>query len=238
MPSGLPSGTPPTRLAIAKDWWAIVSDVPLEIYGSAGLERRLRDLEWVGGVALAHERVVEHFFSLRGATVVPLKLFTMFSSAERAVSELKSRRGALVRTARRIAGAQEWGLRITRAPERSARSRAAPARASSGTAFLAAKRRARDAAAERRAAVLEAAESAFDALSAIARDARARDARHEPGTNPPVLEAALLVPTSARAAFAREARRQAAACSKAGAVLTITGPWPAYNFVQPSEDAQ
>lgn len=212
--------------------------MPLEIYGSAALEQRLRDLEWVGSVAMAHERVVEHFFNLRGATVVPLKLFTMFSSAERAASELKRRRAALERTARRIAGAQEWGLRITRAPGSRAGSAAPPPRAASGTAFLAAKRRARDAAAERRAAVLDAAEAAFDALSAIARDARLREARQEPGTNPPVLEAALLVPVSARAAFAREARRQMAACSRAAAVLTITGPWPAYNFVQPSEHAR
>lgn len=212
--------------------------MPLEIYGSAALEQRLRDLEWVGSVAMAHERVVEHFFNLRGATVVPLKLFTMFSSAERAASELKSRRAVLERTARRIAGAQEWGLRITRAPDGRVRSAAVPARASSGTAFLAAKRRARDAAAERRTAVLDAADAAFDALSAIARDARAREARQEPGTNPPVLEAALLVPVNARAAFGREARRQAAACAGAGAVLTITGPWPAYNFVQPRERAR
>jgi hypothetical protein len=49
--------------------------------------------------------------------------------------------------------------------------------------------------------------------------------------NPPILEAAFLVPASARARFKLEARRQAGACAAAGADMTLTGPWPAYSFV-------
>jgi hypothetical protein len=46
-----------------------------------------------------------------------------------------------------------------------------------------------------------------------------------------VLEAAFLVTAGARARFKAEARKQAAACAAAGAELTLSGPWPAYNFV-------
>jgi hypothetical protein len=38
--------------------------------------------------------------------------------------------------------------------------------------------------------------------------------------------------------FTRAARREAVACAKAGAQMTLTGPWPAYNFVQESGTRQ
>ena len=76
-----------------------------------------------------------------------------------------------------------------------------------------------------------AADAAFDRLSRHARDVKRRERRQEPGSNPPVLEAAFLVTARARTGFKAEARRQAAACATAGAELTLSGPWPAYNFV-------
>ena len=36
---------------------------------------------------------------------------------------------------------------------------------------------------------------------------------------------------AARARFKAEAKRQAALCASAGADMTLTGPWPAYNFI-------
>jgi hypothetical protein len=41
------------------------------------------------------------------------------------------------------------------------------------------------------------------------------------------------VPATRRARFRSLARRLAAGSAKAGAQMTLTGPWPAYNFVQP-----
>jgi hypothetical protein len=41
-----------------------------------------------------------------------------------------------------------------------------------------------------------------------------------------------LVARSHRSRFTLATRRHATACAAAGAVLTVTGPWPAYNFVQ------
>lgn len=62
----------------------MLASVPLAQYGPGALEASLRNLEWVSEVALAHEAVVEHFVQLRGVLVVPMKLFTMFSTVERA----------------------------------------------------------------------------------------------------------------------------------------------------------
>ena len=61
VPTGLPGGTRPAAEKLTALLWLITSDVPLDAYGPPQLESRLRDLDWVSQVALAHESVVEHF---------------------------------------------------------------------------------------------------------------------------------------------------------------------------------
>jgi hypothetical protein len=161
--------------------------------------------------------------------VIPAKLFTMFSSIEKALADVAGRRTSLDRVMKRISGCEEWGIRITRQPAPAEAQ--PPKRASSGAAFLAGRKAARDAVVNARAEAASAAEQAFKRLVRIARDATQRDKRQEPGTNPPILEAAFLVPVTARARFKAEAARCAKACANAGAELTLTGPWPAYNFI-------
>lgn len=233
VPAGLPGATRPTAHELTAAVWLVTADVPLDRYDPAHLEPRLRDLEWVAGIAIAHEAVIEHFSRQRGAVVIPMKLFTMFSSLDKARADVAARRTALERTMRRIAGSEEWGVRITRRPPVAA----AVTRPSSGAAFLTAKKEARDSVAAHRAATMAAAETAFERLARCARDANKRPRRQEPGTNPPILEAAFLVPTSGLARFKAEARRQSVHCASAGADMTLTGPWPAYNFIAVETDA-
>jgi hypothetical protein len=238
-PAGLPGASPPELHLLAGSLWLVSARVPLDVYGPASLEVRLRDLEWVSGVAVAHERVVEHYSRMRGTVVVPTKLFTMFSSLAKAIDETLEGRGAIDRATRRIAGCEEWGVRIARQPSIAVSRPAARTAARSGfsgVAFLEGRKEARDAAAAARAASLEAADVAFDRLERHAKDACRRDRRPEPGTNPPILEAAFLVPAAGRARFKAEAARQARAVARAGAELTLTGPWPAYNFVGIAEE--
>jgi hypothetical protein len=204
--------------------------VPLGRYGPERLETSLRDLKWVAEVAVAHEAVVEHFARLPESAVVPMKLFTMFSSNDRALAEMQQRRRVIDAVLKRIAGCEEWGVRVTGGP-RQAVSAAAP-EAKSGTAFLAARKQLRD---DARAAVVKAASTAaavFDELAPFSKDARRRD-DSPPGAVPPLLDAAFLVPFGKRAKFRVAARRASKLCADAGVTLTLTGPWPAYNFVQP-----
>lgn len=231
---GLPGAAPPESYEVGRGLWLIAAEVPLQEYGPGRLETRLSDLEWVATAAVGHESVVEHFARRSTATVIPAKLFTMFSTVDKAIADVARRRKSIDRVMKRIAGCEEWGVRITRrAVAAATRGAVADDRSpsASGTAFLTAKKAARDTMSEARAAAVAAAEDAFHALARRARDARNRERRPEPGSNPPVLEAAFLVPTSARAKFKVEARRQGAACQKAGADLALSGPWPAYNFV-------
>jgi hypothetical protein len=233
-PSGLPGAARPSVEGLGHRLWLVVAAVPLETYGPGQLETALKDMQWVGRVALAHEAVVEHFARAKGATVVPAKLFTMFSTLDRAVADTRSRRGDIRDALRRIVGCEEWGVRIVRVPER-APARAARSPSASGAAFLAAKKRARDAKIESVRAALDAAHAVYDRLSALARDARRRDDAPDAATMPPLLDAAFLVPTGRRARFKSAARRAAAGCAQSGAAMTLSGPWPAYNFVQPPE---
>lgn len=230
VPPGLPGGAPPEAHRLSGSLWLITADVPLDIYDPAHLEPRLRDLDWVSEAALAHEAVVEHFARAKGTSVVPTKLFTMFSSIDKAIADVAAGKAAIERVMRHIAGSEEWGLRIARRTGVPAPA-TGPSRPSSGAAFLAARKEARDASARVRATTFAAAEVAFARLSRLARDARQRPRRQEAGTNPPILEAAFLVTSGARARFKAEAKKQIALCALAGAEMTLTGPWPAYNFV-------
>jgi hypothetical protein len=230
-PPGLPGASPPRLLQATPSLWLVVADVPLATYGPGPLETALADLEWVGQIALAHEQVVEHFGHRRGATLIPMKLFTMFSSPERAVAEIAPRWRAVGRVMRHVAGAEEWGVRVVRAAAPGAPA-AEPARPASGTAFLAARKHARD---TRRSVDQQTAATvaeAYLALATIAKDAVRRDDPAPGGATPPLLDAVFLVPLRERRKFDAAARRHAVSCARASAHLTLTGPWPPYNFVR------
>jgi hypothetical protein len=230
IPPGVAGGLRPSPVPLARSLWLVLADVPLDLYGPGPLDAALRDIEWVGKIAVSHQAVVEHFARQLQVTVIPMKLFTMFSSRDRALADLRSRVSDIRLIAKRIAGCEEWGVRMT-PTRRPSQARRPVAAATSGAAFLAAKKQARDTAVEAGVATAAAADRAFKALAAIARDAARRNDAPE-GAAPPLLDAAFLVPSSRRVRFKAAARRLASETVKAGAEITITGPWPAYNFVQ------
>lgn len=228
VPAGLPGADRPQVTKLEEPLWLVHAVVPLDRYGSGPLEAALSDLDWVSATAVAHEAVVEHFVRLRGATVIPMKLFTMFTTLDRALDQTRARRDDLHDVFDRIAGCEEWGVRIMRAAARPAKAPAA--KPESGAAFLAARKRARDEAYEAARSAAAAADRAFVALSRIAKERRRRS-DDTPGGTPPLLDAAFLVPTARRARFHGAAEVVAKHVARTGAKLTLTGPWPPYNFV-------
>lgn len=230
VPRGLPGATVPAALEVSPGLWVVMADAPLAVYGEEPLTASLRDLDWVSAVAVAHESVVEHFSRIRGATTVPMKLFTMFSSRDRALADVRGRRRELAGVIKRIAGAEEWGVRVALEPN--APGPVKPAGGGSGAAFLAAKKQARDTARETVRLAAGAADDCFDALRHLARASTRRDDAPAGATTPPLLEAAFLVPHAGRMKFRAAARLAAAACRRRGASMTLTGPWPPYSFIQ------
>jgi hypothetical protein len=232
VPPGLPGADRPVPQRLAGNLWVVTASVPLDVYGPGALEASLGDLEWISTMALAHEAVVEHFVTSRGTTVIPMKLFTMFSTPARAADVMGRRRRELERVFQHIEGCEEWGVRVTRSESRTAAPR--PAGTRSGTAFLAARKQARDASRAAVVAAAEAADTAFSSLSEIARDRRRRSA-DAPGAAAPLLDAAFLVPARRRARFHAVAESLAKDVARTGGQMTLTGPWPPYNFVAAEE---
>ncbi len=106
----------------------------------------------------------------------------------------------------KLQGCEEWGVRIMRGPARPVVKGAG--KPATGTAFLAARKRARD---QSLAAVRDSAQAADDAyalLAEIAADHRRRQ-QEATGVIPPLLDAAFLVPVRRRARFRAVAERAA-----------------------------
>ena len=232
-PAGL-QGTGPLRLIGAGTGrWLVVADAPLAAYSADAVNARLSDLAWVGERALEHEGVIEHF-AARG-TVVPMKLFTLFSSDRRAAADVKGRRD-LPRLLSRIAGREEWGLRVSVDPLRLRQAAAGKARPrpglAEGTRFLVQRQQERRSVSAARAEAREQAEGVFSALAPLAVETRRRPPADVEGATL-LLDAAFLVERARSAAFTAAARAQAARHADSGLLVVLTGPWPPYNFLAP-----
>jgi Gas vesicle synthesis protein GvpL/GvpF len=233
-PRGLP-GTGRVRVLDAGDGlWLVVADAPLARYGEAPLEARLRDLEWVATCATAHEAVVES--AARAGTTLPLKLFTLFNSDERALEHIRRMRPTIERVLGRVAGRQEWGVRVRLDEAKARRHRVATARrattgVSTGTRFLVLKKEQQHAVREALARGRQDVEAAFESLAGVADDARRRPPDSVDGAARLVLDAAFLLAPARLARFKKAARATAARLARQGYDLTLSGPWPPYNFV-------
>lgn len=228
VPPGMPDGGRPQALKGPGDVWVIASDVPLPEYGAERINQGLSNMEWVAERALAHEAVVE--FCARRADVIPLKLFTIFRDANRAVSGVGSARD-LSAIFRRVRGCAEWSVRVSCTPPALERpGRRAEARPASGAAFLRRKKAERDDARRRAFEARRSIEEVYSRLSALAKAGVRKDSSDVPGSTL-LLDAAFLVSRTRRAAFTREVRKAARAAAKSGCAVVLSGPWPPYHFV-------
>ena len=231
---GLP-GTGPVRiLDVDHRLYAAVADAPLDKYGAAAINQGLTDLDWVSRAAVAHEAVVESFIG--ETAVLPMKLFTIFTSDERALEHVRAERRRIAAVVKRVANHQEWGVRVVIDRERAAvaapKKKTAPA-GRSGIAYLAQKKAQRDSVKELAANARETVAALYDRLAAKSRLAKRRLASELPAQGGPLLlDAAFLVPRARSASFEALASREARGLARHGYGLTFSGPWPPYSFVQ------
>lgn len=233
-PAGVPGTGRPRAVEGGQGLWLIAADAPLDRYGEDAIEKGLRDLAWVSSVAVPHEAMVEHLSA--AATVLPMKLFTLFRSDARAVQHVQKQRRRIDRLLQRIAGRQEWGLRVMLdelAALQSARRQAKPAgaRAAPGAAFLLRKKKEQDVARELLDASRDRAGQVFEELSARADDARRRPPPPGDAGRRVLLDAAFLLRRGRARSFKAAVRARARELSGRGYSLVLTGPWPPYNFV-------
>jgi hypothetical protein len=249
-PGGLWGTERPRALDAGDGYRLIVSSAPLSLYGSAAIDAKLGDLDWLAERATEHEGVVEHAAKL--GSVVPMKLFTLFRNDERALSNVRKMKPSLGRVVDRIAGCEEWGLRVlfdpTRqappasAAARSTRRRAAAPRtevegrghsksAVSGTSFLRRKRALEE---ERRQAGARGAanvDELYERLLKAARGGYRRTAPRDEMAAGQVLDAVFLVPHASAAKVKALVETSAASLVDDGFYVSLSGPWPAYSFI-------
>jgi hypothetical protein len=232
---GLPDAGPLRALDAGTGLWLIAADVPADEYAEAAIARGLQQLEWVSRRAMGHEAVVEAFLGARA--VLPMQLFTIFKSDERALEHVRRDRRRIDRILSRVEGQVEWGLRLT-FDEASARAQVeeahgAPAAGErSGASYLARKRDLRDVGRAQLAAARAEATRLYRHLAKHATDALRRTSTEQaaPGSRL-LLDAAYLVPAKRAAAFRAALRKGARSLDAAGIVVSLTGPWPPYNFI-------
>lgn len=220
---------------------AVVSAVPLEVYGEGALAERLSDAAWTATRALRHERVAEHF--ARGAAVVPLRFGAIYLRREGVASMMEERAAQLREVLARLEGCEEWGLNVyverarlreevtrlsARLREMAERAEASPP----GQAYLLRKKieglRDEETRAETRRVAREVEESLAAACDAAARLRVLKDEANEQGELAARL--AFLVPSRGFDDFRAAAERLAERYTPLGFRFELTGPWPAYNF--------
>ena len=230
---GLPGSHDTRAVATGDSLWLIVTSLPAAEYDEVRLAQGLQNLDWVGRRAMAHEAVVEQFLSARA--VLPMQLFTLFTSDERAVHHVQRQRKEILAVVTRLERKLEWGLRLTFDEQavRKAVDAAGQVRPT-GTGYLTRKRDLLDVHRVQFRAAKSDADQLFDALSGEAADARRRTSTEQaaPGSRL-LLDAAFLVPSSRTRTFRAAVGRKARAIGAAGVVVSLTGPWPPYNFIAP-----
>jgi Gas vesicle synthesis protein GvpL/GvpF len=211
--------------------WLAVADAPLADYGEAAINGKLNDLDWVSRRALAHEAVVESM--MNAVAILPMKLFTIFTSDERAVGHVKRDLARIDAILERVAGRQEWGVRVVLAPGPGQTVRTVERRVASGSGYLAAKKAAREARTERAARAERIVASLYNRLAKLGDAATRRSAVEDLADGGPLLlDAAFLVPHRRRSRFKTTLRREAQRLQEQGYGLTVSGPWPPYSFVE------
>ena len=234
VPPGLPGMGRVRLLDVRGGRFLVVADAPLDRYGEDAINRGLSDLDWVARAAVAHESVVESFIA--ASAVLPMKLFTIFTSDDRALEHVQRDASRIDALLRRVANHHEWGVRVlldrARAATPPAVKRGQPAVAS-GRGYLAQKKAQRDEAAELARHARDTIADLYDRLAKQSGLAKRRTASELPVQGGPlVLDAAFLVPTTRTRRFQSLAAREARALARRGYRLTLSGPWPPYNFIQ------
>jgi hypothetical protein len=230
LPPGMPGATRPRLIELAPRRFLVVADAPEEKYGEQAIERGLHDMAWVSACALAHEQVIEHF--LGSKALLPMKLFTVFSSEAAATAAMK--RGAR-RTAKlldKLAGHIECGVRVRfLAPPAESAPPAASTLSGSGRAFLEAKKQSHDARRTALATASQAAAALRAALDGPAAETRALEPPEGVVPGGLLLDAAYLVPKDGVAAFESVLAQHGPKLQALGCEVILTGPWPAYHFL-------
>jgi len=239
---GVAGGNPPHRLE-HMDLAAITSIVPLAEFGEEGLHENLNDVVWLEQVARRHEAVLAA--ARREATVVPLRLCTIYRDEDHVREMLEREHPVFASALERLRGKTEWGVKVIAEPgafERAVAGHDADeaGRVSPGLAYIEGKQRKAKAREDAERIADEWAESVHARASALAREAllnpvQSREASGYEGEM--LLNGVYLVDDDNADEFSRLVDELEEEYRSHGVSVELTGPWPPYNFVKGSIEA-
>jgi hypothetical protein len=219
---------------------AVASAVSLEEFGEVPLRERLDDLGWLEQAARAHEQVLDRV--REQATVVPMRLCTVYRSEESVREMLVREAPVLEATLARLAGKTEWGVKIFVHPgelaaELEAQDAAEPEdplhEARPGEAYLLNRRRETLRKESIGRELEERCAKVHEELAAAASEAALNRLQPAELTGHPgemALNGVYLVEDAAVQDFA-EIVEDLQERHAPGLDIELTGPWPPYNFV-------
>lgn len=242
VPPGLDGVEPGSTVEVVRDGElaALVSAVPSAEYDDARLREHLEDLDWVSATARRHEAVLDA--ALAHATIVPLRLCTLYRDKSGVRRLLHEQAVPLRLGLAKVEGCAEWGVKVfageqagdVAMPASGAGEGRAEEGERPGATYLLERRRER----ERAERVSE-----LRALCAQAVHDRISHCSREATTNPPqrpevhgrelsmLLNGAYLVEDARRRELYESVGALQEEWQARGFVIELTGPWPAYNFV-------
>jgi Gas vesicle synthesis protein GvpL/GvpF len=226
---------------------ALVSRVPRSQFGADPLRRNLNDLSWLERVARRHEAVLDA--TLQNATLVPLRMCTVYENGESVRAMLRRERVALTEALAAVEGRLEWAVKVLvdqRALREAALKEAGageldpdPEHEGEGSSYLRRRRLERETRTAAGSLASELAERVHArlqdwAIDGITRPPQNRELSGHSGEM--VLNAAYLVDRE-RTDELRELVAELEEHHRLlGVRIELTGPWPPYNFVPgPSE---
>lgn len=216
---------------------AVYTAVPREEFSQEVIDRRAKDLDWLGAIGYRHQDVVSTL--MRSTAVVPLRAFTLFSSEEALRAYLHENGELLRKVLDRLDGKQEWTLQIEFDPQRwsdSLASRVESLRdlqsqidaASSGKAFLLRKKLEDEKKrASREAEQQVVAEIEGLVLERLGCETIAESRERRDGAFPQIN---VLIPRDEESRLQQLHAELLARYENEGVTLALTGPWPPYTF--------
>jgi Gas vesicle synthesis protein GvpL/GvpF len=231
-----PPGIAETRVWVfeADGFGAIVSLLPAEGFGVSDWEQNAANVSWLGRVARQHHEVLQ--YASMNATVVPLRLPSLYQSLESLAATLGAASDRLERDLGRIQGKVEWAVKAYRTAE--ADRSAVSAGSASGRDYLIARSRDLSARNTVRQQLSEQVREIHNALGEVSAEQvrnQPQDAALSGRSEHMLLNGAYLVSRADEARFLELVGKIADSSLANGILVEVSGPWPAYNFTGDAE---